>query len=221
MEYYNQKAKFLPGNKYFNNLNSHIAVNSDGYRTLEFENINWPESIVLFGCSMAFGTGLTEEETVSYKLSKLLGKTVVNLGVPASSILYSVYNQLALKEMNVKPFAVINLWTAIERHTYFLKNNPVDLGPWITNDDIGRQLSVFYYVWSQNEHNIKSNAVFFQRLTNLLWQDTTHIQASFFESTSKLFEIPLLKIEDFAQDNEHPGPATAKTVAEQLAVWCR
>jgi len=220
MEYYDQKAKLLPGNKYFNDLHSSIPVNNEGYRTLNFEDIDWADSIVLFGCSMVFGDGLNEEETIAHQLSKVAGRPVINLGVPASSILYSVHNQLALKELNSTPYAVVNLWTAIERHTYFLKNEPVSLGPW-ANKELGQMLFAFYCTWSQNEHNIKSNAVFLKRIAEMFWTDTKHIQASFFESTAKLFDVPLLKIEDFAGDGEHPGPQTAQAVAEQIALWCR
>jgi hypothetical protein len=221
MKYYNQIAKFLPCNSHFNYFNKHILVNSQGYRTKEFDDIDWNNSIVLFGCSMAFGAGLDDNETICYQLSQRLDRPVINLGVPASSIVYSLYNQLALKEMGVKPYAVVNLWTSAQRHTYFFENKPTNLGPWIKTPEFNRSLCMFYALWSSDTHNVNSNSMFLKRVADMLWVDDKHVQASFFDDTSKLFDVPLLQIEDRAEDNEHPGPLTAKAVAEQLALWCR
>jgi hypothetical protein len=212
---------FLPGNQHFNNLNPQISVNDHGYRTENFNSIDWTNSVVVFGCSMVFGTGLHEEETICYHLSKILNKPVINLGVPASSMLYSLHNQLALKELNAKPYAVINIWTAINRHTYFSNRKPINLGPWANSVELGNHLKMFYSLWSLDNSNITTTATFLKKVADVLWSNTKHLQASFFDDTAELFSVPLLPISDHAADGQHPGPETAVAVAKQLAQWCR
>lgn len=207
---------FLPGNLHFNNLTRHVPVNKNGYRTAEFEKIDWKNSIVIFGCSMVFGTKLDENETICYHLSEMTNRPVINMGVPASSILYSVYNQLALRERYI-PYAVINLWTSLDRHTYFLDHRPVNLGPWIDSRDIGKHLKMFYSLWSLDKENISTAAQFLKRTADVFWNETQHIQASFFENTAKSFDVQLLPFLDHASDNEHPGPLTAYNTAKFLA----
>lgn len=211
---------FLPGNVHFNNLNRHISVNKNGYRTAEFETIDWKNSIVVFGCSTVFGTGLDENETICYHLREMLNKPVINMGVPASSIMYSVYNQLALKEQYT-PYAVINLWTSLPRHTYFIDQKPINLGPWVDSRELGKHLHMFYSLWSLSDQNVNKNAQFLKRIADTFWTDTKHIQASFFEDTANLFDIEFLQIADHAADGTHPGPLTAMDVAEKLLLWCR
>jgi hypothetical protein len=207
---------FLPGNINFNSLNKHIPVNQNGYRTIEFDSVDWENSIVVFGCSMVFGTGLDENQTICYHLNKMLNRPVINMGVPASSIMYSVYNQLSLKEQHT-PYAVVNLWTSLQRHTYFLDQKPINLGPWADSRDLGKHLKMFYSLWGLDNNNISTTAQFLKRISDIFWNDTIHIQASFFENTAELFHIELLPFVDHAADNEHPGPLTAYNTAKLLA----
>lgn len=209
---------FLPGNNHFNSSNKdRITVNNCGYRAPSFEKINWQDSIVIFGCSVVFGTGLEEKDTISSHLSRLLNVDVINLGVPGSSIFHSTNNQLALREKNILPRVVINLWTSIYRHTYFFKKQPANLGPWTEDLKLGKNMTHFYSIWCAEEQNVKSNALFHYRSASTFWDQTKHIQATFFEDTSKLFNIPYCSIDDFADDGYHPGPATAAKTAQYLA----
>ena len=126
----NNRINFLPGNP--NNLlksTDYITpeVNSLGYRTVDFNKVVWNDSIVIFGCSYVFGVGLFNNETISNQLQELIGRPVINMGVPASSMSYAFFNQLALS--NSKPYAVVNLWTSIaassDMNTIVVCNNKV------------------------------------------------------------------------------------------------
>ncbi len=49
------------------------------------------KSIVVFGCSMAYGYNLKDHQTISYKLSEKLGCKVYNLAVPAGGLNQILY----------------------------------------------------------------------------------------------------------------------------------
>ena len=59
--------------------------NSDGYRTYDFNTVDWKNSIVVLGCSCVFGAGLAEDETISYNLEQLTGRQTINMGVSGAS----------------------------------------------------------------------------------------------------------------------------------------
>lgn len=223
IEYY-KKDQFLPGN--IRDLEvTDVKLNSLNYRAPEFNNINWGESVVIFGCSNVFGAGLGDNETIHYQLGKLLKRPVVNMGVPSSSIAYSVFNQTVLAGMNQSPYAVINLWTSINRITHFYKNGPCHIGPWTaryTNTNILiRSIKSVFDAWNINDINPSLQSIFLQKMSEIIWKDTKHFQGTFFPNTSDALNVELFHCKDYASDNYHPGPLTAKAVAEQLALWCR
>ncbi len=56
------------------------------YRQNNIGNKNKP-SILFFGCSYMYGTGLQQEETLPYFITKKTGRTTVNRGVPGGCIM--------------------------------------------------------------------------------------------------------------------------------------
>ncbi len=57
----------------------HSDINVDEKRSIIINN---NDAILLLGCSYTYGTGLQENETFSFYLSKYLNKNVYNLGIP-------------------------------------------------------------------------------------------------------------------------------------------
>ncbi len=226
IEYYSEN-QFLPGNirNFSNDELTHMKINSLNYRTDNFENIDWNNSIVMFGCSNVFGTGLKDNETIPYKLEEILQRPVINMGVPSSSIAYSVFNQIILAKMNVTPYAVINLWTSINRVSYFFEETPFHIGPWIEqrpgNNIINRSIKSLFDSWNISDSNPTLHCIFLQKMTEIIWKDTKHYQCTFFPNTSDALNVKLFHYKDHADDDKHPGPTTVNAVVEQLALWCR
>jgi hypothetical protein len=207
--------KFLP-----TKIDRRSNLNSSGYRCPEFDSIDWNNSLIIFGCSAVFGTELLDNETIDFYLSRILNKPVINMGVPATSMLYSFYNQITLAEREYNPLAVINLWTSAERQMYFLEGNVINFGPWIdTTVHPHQKLKNLHNNWLDNKDNLEANALLIKRLAMLIWKNTRHYQASFFADTAKLLSVEHLDIIDRAKDNKHPGSKTAKAVAEKIANW--
>jgi len=223
IEYY-KKDQFLPGN-IRDLVVTDVKLNSLNYRAPEFSDINWQESVVIFGCSNVFGVGLSDDETIPYQLEKLLKRPVINMGVPSSSIAYSVFNQTILAESNQSPYAVINLWTSINRITYFYKNTPCHIGSWTNNlpgDNIfSRSIKSIFDAWNISESNPLMQSIFLQKMAEIIWKNTKHFQGTFFPNTRDALNVNLFHYLDHGADNMHPGTRSAKAVAEQLAQWCR
>lgn len=78
---YESNLKKQPKNWYYRNNNVRYTINSNGYRTYEFKDINWKNSVIIFGCSQVFGIGLDDEYTISNQLSKLIKCPVINMGM--------------------------------------------------------------------------------------------------------------------------------------------
>jgi hypothetical protein len=221
INYYNDN--FLPGNlrTHLIDDNSLQSLNSHYYRCPEFESVEWDKSVVIFGCSNVAGVGLHVKDTISFQLEQLINRPVINMGVPASSIAYSVFNQLVLAEKNVKPHAVINLWTTISRLTYFSPESPIHIGNWtrektVQNKIINRALWSMYQSWNISDSNPLLHSLLLQRFAKLMWKDTQHIEGTFFKNTSQVLDVELFYHRDFASDGEHPGPKAAKAVALRL-----
>lgn len=187
-------------------------LNKDFYRTYEFETIDWTNSIVIFGCSCVFGVGLDEEDTLSRQLSKLLNKPVINIGVPASGIFYSLYNSIILSEGYPTPQAVVHLWTDYDRSTYFKKQEIINGGPW------NMKLGDYTDAWTQNPYNTKTHAVFASKISKQMWQEKTkYYEASFFRKTAELIECDYIDFNADARDFMHPGIDSIYNAAVKIA----
>ena len=87
-----ENLKTQPLDWHYRNNKIQYNYNSDGYRTKEFKEVDWKNSIVMFGCSVTNGIGLHEEDTIPYRLEQQLGISVINMGVGASSMLFNLHN---------------------------------------------------------------------------------------------------------------------------------
>jgi hypothetical protein len=199
--------------------------NSHGYRAPEFHDIDWPESIVLIGCSFVFGTGLEFEDTIGCVLQELTGRPVINLGVPGSSIHMSVYNQTILRENNIEPWAVVNIWTSLYRF-YFqnsdLPTGAINLAHWLVDHptkQIEQRADIMDYVAQSLmfQENLEANACWHIRMARQIWRDTAvrYHEFTFFEHVKEHNpDIRLLRFYDHVTDGWHPGPISARKTAE-------
>lgn len=90
------------------------SINSRGFRCDEFENCDWQDSVVWFGCSFTFGVGIDCEETVPGQWSQVSGVPTVNLGYPGCSN-GRIAHLAGLLLNAVRPRAVVVNWTCTDR----------------------------------------------------------------------------------------------------------
>jgi hypothetical protein len=209
-ELFLQNLKRMPKDWYYSHNEVNYTVNSQGYRTQEFDTIDWANSVVILGCSTVFGTGVDNQHTIDNFLSELLDIPVINLGVSSTSIIYSLHNSLILNQHYPTPRAVVHLWTDYSRTAYYLDDRVDNKGAW--NEDS------FTNEWLHHDSNSATHALFAQMTSHQLWKEkTSYYEATFFPSTAHLFKCEHLSVFDQARDLIHYGRKTNKAIAEKIA----
>lgn len=182
-------------------------TNSNGYRTAEWKNINWKESVIIFGCSNTTGIGLAEDETISSQLEQIIRRPVINMGVPSSSIEFSFYNSVILSEYYPTPYAVVQLWTTIDRCTYFTEKSAERCGIWTPENS-------YFKEFVKDDYQSLMQAKFTSIASRNLWKEKCrYYDATFFDRTSYYLECDYIKIDNQARDLTHPGRNNAKEMA--------
>ena len=191
------------------------TLNSYGYRAPEFKDVNWSDSVVVFGCSNTFGTGLDDSDTVTSQLEQIIKSPVINMGCPGSSIDYSLYNSIILKNICPKPKAVVHLWTSIDRTTYFLPERHRSYGGWSSQKD-----NLYFNEWAKETSNPATLAVFASMTTKHLWSNTKLFEATIFQRTHEILNCkhlpPIFRYEK-ARDLSHRGRENTQIAAKIIA----
>lgn len=208
-ETFNQSLKQMPEDWHYRNKKIEYRTNSYGYRTVEFSQAKWKDSVVLFGCSNAFGIGLAEDETLAHFITVKTGRPVVNLGAPGSSMMFSYINSLTLRNGYPRPAAVINLWTSFERISHFTRTNVTHHGVWKNTPE--------FRAWNQNDTNPLIYALMIQASCKVVWGEyTQYYEGSFFKHTSDALTCAHFPFLDFARDRKHPGPKGNEQAADHI-----
>jgi hypothetical protein len=209
---YTENLKIQPDDWFYRTNEVRYSDNSEGYRTKEFDTINWQQSIVIFGCSSIYGVGLDDKHTISAQLEKILGMPVINMGQGGTSINYNLHNSMILADRCPAPKAVIMGWPIYDRCVYYGKDSIVNYGPWNLEENNYMDL------WCKDENNSKANAVMAQKIFQLVWKNRSPIyQFSFNLKTAKLLDCNYIKRVDQARDLLHHGVTTNLKSAEILA----
>lgn len=200
---------------YYRTNKVEYKFNHAGYRTDEWKDIDWSNSIVVFGGSDVLGVGLIESDTISSQISRMLGRTTVNLGAGGTSMFFSFYNSVILKKHFPTPWAVVHIWSSVDRFVYFDDKNISILGPWeLQNKFFNRNpTNTLYNYWSKSKSNTLNQTAYMPFVSPIIWNNTRFYQASFFEETSNNNNIDFLQFYDHARDDIHIGKETAYNTA--------
>tara|TARA_B100000214_G_scaffold30297_1_gene19626 strand:- start:1113 stop:1859 length:747 start_codon:yes stop_codon:yes gene_type:complete len=181
--------------------------NSLGYRTKELNKINWKKSIVVLGCSLVYGVGVSEKDTISSQLSEITGHYVVNMGVSGSSGQFAVHNLACLLEY-YKPKAIAIGWPDASRVPLYLKDRTVHCGSW-RDDPAGLGIAMRRYDW--HGHSVLQLQQLIARRLGMTADFTL------FKSVEKILDVPYCPIIDYARDLSHGGVKTYRNVANCIA----
>jgi hypothetical protein len=205
-------------------------VNESGYRTYQWKDVDWRNAIFLFGCSCTYGVGLAEDEVMSSVLEKLTGKQVVNLGFPGGSNHVILNNLVALADKVAMPYAVVILWTGLDRYRHYLKNDYIEMGPWYADNSTipvrteleDTKLSdAWYHRFSNRYHEMCESYYIAQTAKVLCRYRTNLITGSFFDHVAHATRADKhFYFKPEARDFLHPGAEAhhdvAKYIYEQL-----
>jgi hypothetical protein len=216
LERYESNLKTQPEDWYYRNNKIKYIINSHSYRTVEFDSIDWKESVLIFGCSNTFGVGLDEVDNLSNQLSLLLNRPVINLGLPASSINLALHNSILFKEKYSTFKAVVHNWSWYNRAVYYTdKNGPTLHGTgtnWKECEPLG-----YIDVWNKHTTNPIAHTLFASKISKHLWKDIPFAEVSFFKETADILGCTHLNKIDSARDLIHPGINTVKQAAKVIA----
>jgi hypothetical protein len=155
-ELFEQNLKTQPDDWYYRTHEVKYTLNSLGYRTKEFDDIDWKESIVIFGCSHIFGSGVTDEHTIPYFLEQLSGRPVINMGMGGSSIQTALHNSIILNDSKYPtPKVIIYAWTVLSRFQIYEENYVDFNGTWNKKEGKNQRFSNLHNTTPFNLMNIK------------------------------------------------------------------
>ena len=191
--------------------------NSYGYRAMEFDTYEWPNSILFLGCSHVFGMGNYIEDTILYLVSKLSGDPTINMGICGGSIDTVYHNTFACIEKGYIPKQVVVLWPQASRQFYYkgdkIGSNKVgaNLGNWSEKAEAA--------LWQQHiisDENYLTKAYLGVSAVNKAWQleNVKVLNFSILRKDSTYFlkgkypVTPLPRRVDTARDDVHWGPKT-------------
>lgn len=227
-------SKLAKDDWYYKNNTVNYTLNSFGYRTKNFNEIDWANSIVIFGCSYILGVGVDDSHTLSYFLEKEINLPVINMGVGGSSNEFHIYNSNILLTQYPKPKAVIFALTAMQRYPVYHWNTVHHRGPWTDTKSqmkINRSNSIIRSVITSNIMNnicemFKSKTAYIEYnvdyLSHKLMQEINPNKNRFYLNSpswpqSIEYNHRGTSQSQFARDFSHPGRHFNKSLSKSLS----
>ena len=219
---FKKNLKNQPSDWSYREKEVYYTFNSYGYRCeKEFNEIDWKNAIVVFGCSMVFGQGISDDETLPYFLSKLYNREVVNLGVPSCSNDFILDNAIRMKNKYGMPYAMVMMWTLPNRLPYYGENSIKHLvmsGNFESNQlghpDYDCLLTNLYFDKSNEFYRVS-------KITELgreiFAEKTNYFDGSFFCETAHYGKCyDRFEFKNGARDLVHAGPEDLERIAGEI-----
>lgn len=196
-------------------------INSHGYRAVEFNTVDWKNSVICIGDSAMFGTGVAQCHTIPYQLEKLIGLHCINLGECNASNLLMAENSIRLRQIGIKPKAVVVLLTTLYRTTWTTERKRVNMNPWTSgsNDELD-----YFAQWCMDEGRVRHQSVQALATIQLAWEHVplavlcyTDDTATACDAESIDWTSPDWIVTDRARDGRHSGPNTNSNFAKIFA----
>ena len=215
-ELFEQNLKTKPEDWYYRTHEVKYTLNSLGYRTREFNDIDWKESIVMFGCSYVFGIGVTDEHTIPYFLEQLSGRPVINMGIGGGSIQTSLHNSIILNDSKYPtPKAVVHILTALDRYQLYANNSVTNMGDW--DISVGK--------FQTPDNMIPFNLMNIKMIRNLWKNKTIYYEGNIWNNQQLITKLDkeiyceLFEVEvefGLARDLGHTGPVQNLEIAKKI-----
>lgn len=223
-EFERNKIKMGPDWKYLTKQVEY-KVNSSGYRTYEWDDIDWPNAILLLGCSNTYGVGVAEDETLAYYIEKSTGRQVVNLGTSGgSNSLISHLCALTLEKFPT-PYAVVVNWTTGDRYRHFFKNRYFDIGPWNSKTVTGvaeeyldgLNLSQTWESRYINRYHEVGENYYISKAVKAMCRGIKYVTLSYFDYMAHINRADIyVSANTNARDLVHPGTEIHEQAAKEI-----
>lgn len=215
-----ESLKKMPPDWKYRNKKVTYKLNSNGFRTYEWKDVNWKDAIVLIGCSNTFGVGVSDDETIAYELEQLTGRQVVNLGIPSASNELLLHTAALLLERFDRPHAIAVNWTACDRFRYFEFEGYWQIGLWNAFNVTGKReetLLKLYQYRNTDIYNENMLTYYTAKSFKQLCKDRVPlVEFSYFPAAARFARSTYFKFTCDARDLIHPGHLDHCRVAEYI-----
>ena len=212
-ELYERNLDRMGPDWYWRDRSVYYQLNSQGYRSLEWSDIQWESSVLFFGCSQCFGLGLDQDQTIPARVQAQLGLPCVNLARAGTSVMFQWANTVRLVCAGFRPRAVVYIWPDWARVTHFLGSGFVhSIGSWSAEQD--RKSPLLDWITDLNQGREWADLAI--KNCQQVWTVPV-LNYTFQPETSQLGPHLLPHDLDRARDLAHPGPQTAQTCADIIA----
>jgi hypothetical protein len=203
IETYNTNLLKQPSDWEWRNKTISYKLNSQGYRCKEWNEYSWNDSVLILGCSIVFGEGVSHEQTLSEQLSSLIDKPVINLGFGGTGPMFHWINTVRLLE-HVTPLAIIYVWPVANRCLEFVDADTIttkSLGIWNNRMTFGTP-------WIYHEYHGDCYREYAVKSCKLMAPCPV---INYTHSSEHITDVTCLPtFIDSARDMIHPGPETFK-----------
>jgi hypothetical protein len=221
-ELFRNNLEQLPKDWHYRTQEVRYDLNCLGYRTKELKDIDWENSMVIFGDSMVFGIGVSEEETISAQVERLTGIPTINLGVSGSSPILTLHNSMLLIQSFPSPKYVVSMWSTPTRFLCYGCNEIRNLGTWSY-----KKHKDFIKGWNEDPYNIVTHLKFNVKIMKELWKNKSqYYEFTFFEDTALTLGCDYIDQVDDGRDIRkgsikgsyaaHPGRKTYEIAANKI-----
>jgi hypothetical protein len=222
-EFYKKNLNEMPDDWHYRTKDVTYTLNRLGYRSRELDGYDISNSIVIMGCSITFGVGVSDDETISHYLKEITGRDVINLGVPGGSNQLILNQSIEFKKKYGNPYCLMVAWSTTDRTVYYGDNSWHNIGPWNTilpkyEDPKLAQYKRLYDNLYLDEFNEKISFRYIVNSMRLIWEPITqYTDLSFFEPTAHYGELPYcVRFDNKARDRMHPGYESLRKGADAM-----
>lgn len=212
-ELYQTNLKIQPPDWYWRNHKVSYTTNSQRYRAPEWDDVDWNNSILVFGCSLVFGVGVDDNQTVCHELGRMLDADVINLGMPGGSCMGMWINTEKILNYNISPLAVVYNWPSANR-VIELNDDTKNLGvgPWNI-----RRPDQFGNDWAIHPTQGLEYTKYALMSVRRSWQ-CPQIHRSWDPDLANFLQLPIPVVKvDKARDCMHHGPESCTLLATSWA----
>lgn len=194
--------------------------NSSGYRTKEWNEIDWNNCIIFLGDSATYGHGSAESNTIPKIVEQQLGIECVNLAIPgASTELLINISCVLINDVNPKTVvlghpSMPRLWDPI--------GSTGNLGPWLTYaKGFAKESYELYDTWmkvkQRQTHKCLSNTL----TLRTLWRNTRLVEWAWEKGVAELISVPYYKYfghsaENLSRDGYHSNKNIHTNIAREI-----
>lgn len=194
--------------------------NSSGYRTKEWTEIDWENSVVFLGDSATYGHGCAEVNSIPKIVEQYTGLECVNLAIPGASseliiaISCSIINEVKPKKVVIGHPSMPRIWDPI--------GSTGNLGPWLSYaKGFADESYELYNCWIKVKDRLIHKCITNTFTLRTLWKDYNLIEWAWDNEVAELIDVPYYKYfghtaKNLSRDGYHANKNIHTIIAQEI-----